>query len=187
NLWAHFLDGNHGYKLIKDQISLVKSTDRRKGGTYPNMLDAHPPFQIDGNFGFTSGVTEMLVQSDDGEIFILPALPDKWEKGSIKGIRARGGFVIESLEWKNCKIDKLIIKSNLGGYCRLRSYSELISVDDFKLLKASGENKNPMFALPAVKKPIIKDRSVIVKKELKNSFVYEFMTKPGKSYILRKL
>jgi len=188
NLWARLLDGNHALKLITDQLTpSIQPDGKQKGGTYPNLFDAHPPFQIDGNFGFTAGVTEMLVQSHDGSIFILPALPDIWKNGSIKGIRARGGFEIESMEWKNGKISKLVIKSNLGGNCRIRSYTKLKEKGKTSLKSATGENQNPFYQTPKIKEPVISNKATVKDVKLKNTFKYDIETKPGKRYIFSRL
>jgi len=184
NFWARLLDGNHAYKLITNQINLVEVEGFEQGGTYANMFDAHPPFQIDGNFGFTVGVIEMLVQSHDGSIFFLPALPDVWRDGSIKGIRLRGGFEIESMEWKNGAVTKLVVKSNLGGNCRIRSYTRLKAESNVNFKSAEGENENPFYQTPEIKKPLISGKAVVKNLNLKNTFLYDIETKTGGRYII---
>ena len=189
NLWARLLDGNHAYKLIKDQLRLVaipkkgRSIFSEGGGTYPNMFDAHPPFQIDGNFGCTAGIAEMLLQSQDGFIFVLPALPDAWKNGSVSGLKARGGFIV-SIEWKNGKVSQVKIKSLLGGNCRIRAYNRLVSDGNFDLEEAKGKNPNPFYVVPDIKQPVISPEANIKPVELNKSFLYDFHTEAGKEYTL---
>ncbi len=187
NLWARLLDGNHAYKLMQNQIKLVGRPDSPKGGgTYANMLDAHPPFQIDGNFGFTSGLTEMLLQSHDGAIQLIPALPDVWEQGNISGLRARGGFEIKSLEWKNGEVVKVIIKSKIGGNCRIRSYTKLVFENKAELPLAKEENKNLFYKVSNIKTPLISKASNLNGIKLKPSYMYDISTSPGQEFTLVK-
>jgi len=184
NLWAKLLDGNHANKLIKDQLTLVEKDGwGNKGGTYPNLFDAHPPFQIDGNFGCTSGITEMLLQTQNGFIDILPALPDDWKNGKISGLKTYGGFVI-NIVWENNKAKEITVKSNLGGNCRIRIPNEMELKGRTKLKKAEGKNPNPFFETPEIKKPIISSEAKLNPVEIKESIMYDFPTEAGKTYVL---
>lgn len=124
NLWARLHRSDMAYHLYQKLLTYVspdnyKGTDRRhSGGTYPNLFDAHPPFQIDGNFGGTAGVCEMLMQSDGNTIQLLPACPTTWKTGSINGLKARGGYIV-NMEWKNGKVINADIFSTVGGTVRV--------------------------------------------------------------------
>lgn len=125
NFWARLLDGNHAYLLLRELLSYTSETatnygSRGGGGTYPNFFDAHPPFQIDGNFGGTAGMAEMLIQSHLDDIHLLAALPSAWKEGSVSGLKARGGFEI-GIQWKNHRLTTATVQALTGGLCKLRT------------------------------------------------------------------
>jgi len=183
NFWARLLDGNHACKLITDQLtpSIRPGQEKAQGGTYNNLLDAHPPFQIDGNFGCTAGIAEMLVQSHDGFIFVLPALPDRWREGSVQGLKTRGGFEVD-IEWEAGDLKILVIHSGLGGNCRIRTKNEIQSADGTMLNRAEGENQNPFFDVNIIKNPLISEKAFIKEAVMEDTYLYDLQTEKGEIY-----
>ena len=127
-----------------------------------------------------------MLQSHDGAIHILPALPDVWPDGSVKGLVTRGGFVVD-ITWKNGKVKLIKVTSKLGGNCRLRVFDEIKTDSTFKFTKAKGQNPNPLFAVAEIKHPLISEKANLTQVQVRKVYEYDFFTRIGKTYVFKLL
>ncbi len=173
NFFARLQDGERAYENV---LALLRKS------TLPNLFDTHPPFQIDGNFGGVSGITEMLLQSHAGEIHLLPALPEAWKNGEVKGLRARGGFKVD-IRWQDGKIVSAVVHSELGGNCRIRTPNPVV-VEGAEERPAAGVNPNPFYAIqPPPRFELLKE-GVVKPLNVKQGYSVDFETQAGGVYTI---
>ncbi|MCJ7485051.1 MAG: glycoside hydrolase family 95 protein [Candidatus Aminicenantes bacterium] len=177
NIWARLEDGDTAYRLLRNQLELKTNEDMQHGddgywdgGTFPNLFSCGPPLQVDGNFSGCSGIAEMLLQSHAGEINLLPALPSAWPEGSVRGLRARGGYEVD-IEWRGGRIVRAAIRSKLGGRCRIRAAEPLLASETDQAVKTTHPAEFRPFGL--------------IKGMVKQTTLTEFETAAGREYVLK--
>ncbi|ARS39116.1 alpha-L-fucosidase [Sphingobacteriaceae bacterium GW460-11-11-14-LB5] len=181
NWWARLQDGNHAYQVLRSALNYIDPLSPKGqmsgGGAYPNLFDAHPPFQIDGNFGATAGMTEMLLQSHYDELVLLPALPDAWPSGKIEGIKARGGYNI-GIQWANGELKSASLKANRTGKCSIRTFTKIkikhlnagLRMGDLKHMEETKYLNHSQTALQPL--------------NLKQTYLYELGVRKGETYLI---
>lgn len=185
NVWARLQDGDHALRLLTNLFKLITTEQAHMsgGGTYPNLFCAHPPFQIDGNFGATAGIAEMLIQSHAGEIHLLPALPQAWHTGRVKGLKARGGLTVD-MEWKAGKLTKAVIHPALSGTYRIRT-NDRMALTNAPVSQPSNGPSNPLLRFVDAGTPLIKDKSALGEMPAMKGLMREVRLEKGKIYEIR--